>query len=99
MRKLGPWVFGAWVLWSLNNPGGTGQYWSRLEAFETKEECEIAMGATLDRLGNEGWQVSKKRAFASKWGGLKRREDGASVDAGNQFIRFQCWPDTVDPRR
>jgi len=88
----------AWVLWMTIGSGWTGiSDVTRLSAFKSSRECEIAipqMVASQMKIGpNRSGRSDAGVAFA--WRGPRPRP---SNEEPITRYEWSCWPDTVDPR-
>jgi hypothetical protein len=68
--------------------------WTRLEATDTKADCERRIKPLVEPL---------KRLKSPSGGVIELFDTGAvERDSSTRIIRafrFECWPDTIDPRK
>jgi hypothetical protein len=83
-RWLGVLLTCGWVLWVHESPFPM-QIWRLLDAFETKQACDIQRDARIN-------QAIKDLGFHPV--GDKLVMAGTDVER-----RYHCLPDTLDPRR
>ena len=86
-----------WVLWEISSPSVTNREWSydKIAAEASNDACkqraEIAIQRRTLQGRLHGWTIAR---------GDANRLTYTKVDPPDQFFAdFDCWPDTVDPRR
>jgi hypothetical protein len=86
----------AWVLWQAasTSESPTVSEWERVQATETRDQCQQALREVL-------YAHQAMASALEKRGVVKSGPAGVVVELPNgrwTGKRYECWPDTVDPR-
>jgi hypothetical protein len=94
-----------WILWEKTDSFSSRPIeWKRIEAFESKDQCTEGTKGAYDQAlsGATGapWETGRR------YGSFKYMGAGGVVNlvVGREsvamwVVSYECWPDTVDPRR
>jgi hypothetical protein len=96
-----------WILWEKTDYAFSSRAieWKRIEAFESKDQCtEGAKGAydqALSGATGAPWETGRRYGSFKYMGtgGVVNLVLGRESEAVVWFVNYECWPDTVDPRR
>lgn len=83
----------AWVLWSNSYAKSLAtSKWERIDAWETKRDCETAKIAR---------EASLRDFWASSGAEVRMTEQGMLVEDKPEtwLFKFVCFPETIDPRK
>ncbi len=80
----------AWIVWTKISDGDKTE-WIRAAAEETHDGCLGLIEETIAELERRSAQVPGSSRF--------ERVGHSITTKGGRQITFQCWPDTVDPRK